>query len=378
VPKISAYTISAIRGDPNGDNHHQPCNNSLESNANASWQGFFLLAHLSAFRPAGNAALLFSLPPAEPSIWQHSLIGCTSESDLDSIRTYDQHTSLSSQTNPTKAGTIMKRILGIAALTTGITATALAGLVADKGIHITTAATEPTVKEAAAAIVEEKGAPPIATPEVPAKPEEAAPPPQAAEDEPEKAELDALEAEAANTTTVAQAPKACKSSKAPSECGERAFFVAVGRSRATVEAIALGLEFFSSNTWFDGGNWYCVPYLELLAAYWEGDAGHTGITSLHEGGVSTYLRGIRKKQPGGKLRPYADVGLGLHYITEDRIEGKELGRQWLAGSNVGIGLILGESERFDAGLRIRHLSNGGTRDINWGINHYMMRVAVRF
>lgn len=166
----------------------------------------------------------------------------------------------------------------------------------------------------------------------------------------------------------------------PSQHGERSFFVAAGRSRATVEAIALGLEFFSSNTWFDEGNWYCVPYLELLAAYWEADpdAGHTGVSSLHEGGISTYIRCIRAKLPGSLARPYVDLGLGVHYLTENRIEGKELGRQWLAGSNVGIGLVLGKSERLDVGLRVRHLSNAGTSDINWGINHYMGRVAVRF
>ena len=162
------------------------------------------------------------------------------------------------------------------------------------------------------------------------------------------------------------------------ERGERAFFVAAGRSRASVKAIALGLEFFSTKTWFDEGNWYCTPFLEILAAYWEGDPGHTGITSLHEGGVSGYVRCIHRKVPDGVARPYVDLGLGIHYTTEDRIEGKELGRQWLAGSNIGVGLVLGESERFDVGLRVRHLSNGGTRDINWGINHYMVRAAVRF
>ena len=192
--------------------------------------------------------------------------------------------------------------------------------------------------------------------------------------QPEKAELDRLEAEAAKTVPET---KTCKAEK-PSKHGERAFFVAAGRSRGSVEAIALGLEFFSSKTWFNDGYWYWVPYLELLAGYWEGDPGHTGNSSLHEGGGSVYVRCIRKKQPGASIRPYADVGVGLHYITENRIEGKELGRQWLAGSNAGVGLVLGEAERVDIGLRIRHLSNGGTSEINWGINHYMVRAAFRF
>ncbi len=228
-------------------------------------------------------------------------------------------------------------------------------------------------------------------PEAPTKPEIRAPKPvvdpEVAEPVPpeEPASVVVTKRDAVEETVVTEeateepAPEAAKVEK-PAQRGDRAFFVAAGRSRSrgSVDAIAFGLEFFSSQTWFDGGNWYCSPFLELLGAYWEGDAGHTGVTSLHEAGISGYIRCIRKPQPGGSIRPYADVGLGVHYVTEDRIEGKELGRQWLVGSNVGIGLVLGESERFDVGLRIRHLSNGGTRDINWGINHYMVRAAVRF
>lgn len=364
----------------------------------------------------------------------------------------------------------MKRILGAVSITIGIGTTVLAGLVADDGIGITAPPAQPVIEKIVVPVVEEKGAPPPAMPEIPAKPEvsepeapeptpepevtepeaekpqvtepkaeepkaeepkteepkaektpeeartaepvktEEPPPPATPESdaaktpeveapapaadapaevkgateaeeedvvvsEPEKAEMDSAEATAAAAAAPVQ--KTCESGKL-SKHGEKAFFVAAGRSRGSVEAIALGLEFFSSSTWFNDGNWYCIPYLELLVGYWEGDPGHTGNSSLHEGGASGYIRCIHKKQPGSAIRPYADAGLGLHYITENRIEGKELGRQWLAGSNVGVGLVLGESERVDVGLRVRHLSNGGTSEINWGINHYMLRVALRF
>ncbi len=157
-----------------------------------------------------------------------------------------------------------------------------------------------------------------------------------------------------------------------------AVFVAVGKGDADVSAIAIGVEFFTDIAWFEEGNWLLTPYIELLAGYWEGDKGHTGISSLREGGASAYLRAVRHKQAKSWIRPYADIGLGMHYITESEIDSKELGRQWLAGSNIGAGVLLGKSDRFDIGLRIRHLSNGGTREINWGINHLLLRASVRF
>ena len=94
--------------------------------------------------------------------------------------------------------------------------------------------------------------------------------------------------------------------------------------------------------------------------------------------TSIYGRYIRRRTQKLNISPYVDAGIGVHYLTEDKIEGKELGRQWLAGSNLGIGIIVGKSERFDIGVRIRHLSNAGTKDINWGINHVMARLAIRF
>ena len=157
-------------------------------------------------------------------------------------------------------------------------------------------------------------------------------------------------------------------------------FAAIGDGDGSVESVAFGLDYHPEVTWFDGGDWGLVSYIELLAGYWESadSGGHTGVTSLHEVGLTCYLRHIRSGNNSTTLRPYIDAGLGLHYTTEDEIEGKELGKQWLAGSNLGCGIVIGESERFDIGVRIRHLSNGGIEDINWGINHLMLRAAIRF
>jgi len=155
-------------------------------------------------------------------------------------------------------------------------------------------------------------------------------------------------------------------------------FAAAGAADGNIKSAAIGIDIYSKAAWFNDGNWYITPYTEILVGYWEGDKGHTGVDSLHEAGLSLYGRFVRHRYESVNIRPYLDLGLGLHYLTEDKIEGKELGRQWLAGSNVGIGLIFGKSEQIDIGLRIRHLSNAGTKDTNWGINHIMGRVAVRF
>jgi hypothetical protein len=152
----------------------------------------------------------------------------------------------------------------------------------------------------------------------------------------------------------------------------------VGRSdgEVAVGMIALDYHFDWYRTF--GMHGFVHPYSEFLLSYWEGEEGHTGVSSLHEAGLSLLLRYVYTRLPLAKVRPYVDAGFGLHYLTEDRIEGKELGRHWQAGSNIGIGLMFPRSERFELGLRLRHLSNAGTDEFNWGVNQLLLRFGVRF
>jgi hypothetical protein len=157
-----------------------------------------------------------------------------------------------------------------------------------------------------------------------------------------------------------------------------AMFISAGNADGSVQSMATGIDIYSSKTWFSDGEWVLTPYTELLLGSWKGDPGHTRTDSLVELGTSIYLRYIRKSTHPTLLRPYADLGLGLHYLTENKIEDKELGTQWLFGSNADIGILLGRTGKIDIGLRWRHLSNGGTKEPNWGINHIMGRMAIRF
>lgn len=153
---------------------------------------------------------------------------------------------------------------------------------------------------------------------------------------------------------------------------------AAGRSDGEVVVGMIALDYHFDWQRALGERGVISPYCEFLLGYWEGEEGHTGVTSLHEAGLSLLLRYRYIRQPLSTFHPYIDAGVGLHYLTEDRIEGKELGRNWQAGSNIGIGLLFPRDERFELGLRLRHLSNGGTDDFNWGVNQLLARFGVRF
>lgn len=160
----------------------------------------------------------------------------------------------------------------------------------------------------------------------------------------------------------------------------RAFgtFAAFGKSDGKVLAAVIGADYHFDNQWQLGDHGQVTPYAELELSYWEGKKGHTGVSSLHEAGLLAFGRYCYLRSPHATVRPYAEIGMGVHYLTENKIEGKELGRNWLASSNIGAGLVFGRDERFEIGLRIRHLSNAGTDDLNWGINQILGRIALRF
>ncbi len=157
-----------------------------------------------------------------------------------------------------------------------------------------------------------------------------------------------------------------------------AAFASFGKSDGKVLVALIGAAYHFNVEKTFGERGLLTPRVEVELSYWQGVSGHSGISSLHEAGLTAFGRYQFQRSPYSTIRPYAELGLGLHYITEDRIESKELGRNWLAGSNFGAGILIGRNERFEAGIRIRHLSNAGTDEFNWGVNQILGRLAVRF
>jgi lipid A 3-O-deacylase len=152
----------------------------------------------------------------------------------------------------------------------------------------------------------------------------------------------------------------------------------VGKSDGSVEVAMITLDYHFDWLKQIGKHGFINPYSEFVLSYWEGDEGHTGVSSLHEAGVSLLLRYRFIRVPDSTFHPYVDLGFGMHYLTETAIEGKELGRNWQAGSNIGVGLLFPHSERCELGVRLRHLSNAGTDESNWGVNQLLARFGIRF
>lgn len=71
--------------------------------------------------------------------------------------------------------------------------------------------------------------------------------------------------------------------------------------------------------------------------------------------------------------PYLEAGVGGHILSDlDVGTGSEFSTRFQFGDHLGAGLRIG---RYDLGLRFQHLSNGGLRNPNPGINFVIVRLG---
>lgn len=117
--------------------------------------------------------------------------------------------------------------------------------------------------------------------------------------------------------------------------------------------------------WKGARRWY---YWDLSFGGWTGGHGH-----VYDLGVTPVFRWAK---PGGS--PYLEAAVGAHVLSDlDVGTGTEFSTRFQFGDHIGAGLRFGDRERYDLGLRFQHLSNGGLRNPNPGINFLLLRLQYR-
>ena len=105
-------------------------------------------------------------------------------------------------------------------------------------------------------------------------------------------------------------------------------------------------------------------YLDLTAALWDdgGDLADVGLTAM-----------LRRSR--GPSKPYFEVGLGVHVLSDYAVrDEREFSTALQLALDLGTGFRFGEGGRYDLGLRVQHVSNGGLRKPNPGANFILLRL----
>jgi lipid A 3-O-deacylase len=100
---------------------------------------------------------------------------------------------------------------------------------------------------------------------------------------------------------------------------------------------------------------------------WRGHSSFGNNQTVTDLGMTPVFR-LEQKNPTS-FAPYLEGAIGLHLVSPTFINAqRRFGSSFQFGDHVGAGVRFGEHQQFDLGYRFQHLSNGGIKKPNQGIN----------
>lgn len=143
----------------------------------------------------------------------------------------------------------------------------------------------------------------------------------------------------------------------------------LGRGDESSELVRGGLQWKWQRKWFNGDSWHLTGYWDASIGVWTTDK------SLIDLGLTPVFRMQRSDSAGF----YAEAAIGFHLLSDLSItRTRVFGSNFQFGDHVGAGWRFGSRGRYDASVRLQHLSNGGIKRPNPGINFVQLRLAYHF
>jgi opacity protein-like surface antigen len=122
--------------------------------------------------------------------------------------------------------------------------------------------------------------------------------------------------------------------------------------------------------WFQGSDWHVGGYWDLGLGYWR----HSTLPGQNGDIAEIGLTPVFRLQRNGRQGPYLEAAIGMHLLSSTSIGDKRLGTAFQFGDHVGAGYRFGTNGAWDLGYRFQHLSNGGIKKPNDGINFHQLRL----
>lgn len=82
--------------------------------------------------------------------------------------------------------------------------------------------------------------------------------------------------------------------------------------------------------------------------------------------------------PSTNITPYAELGVGLSWLSETEIEGRILSLHFQFEDKGGLGVRLGKKQQYDVAVRAYHYSNASIKRPNSGVNLAMVSFGLWF
>lgn len=123
-----------------------------------------------------------------------------------------------------------------------------------------------------------------------------------------------------------------------------------------------------------------------IGGYWEGSFyTMNGKRDLkpesHKKLTAAALAGVFRVQRAEKTSwgwPYAELGVGLSWLSQKEIGGRDLGMHFQFEDRIGLGVRFGRDQQYDISYRAIHFSNAYIGPCNHGINLHVIVLGYWF
>ncbi len=110
---------------------------------------------------------------------------------------------------------------------------------------------------------------------------------------------------------------------------------------------------------------------QLAFGMWKGDREIANLSA-------TPILRLQGTSRSKTIRPYLEIGVGLHYISDIQMRRRVLSTNFQFGDHAGIGFEIGRENFIDIAYMFQHHSNASIKRPNSGINFHIIRVGYSF
>mgnify|MGYP001550240072 CR=1 FL=1 len=151
--------------------------------------------------------------------------------------------------------------------------------------------------------------------------------------------------------------------------------IAVGVAQHKVKKVDLGFVWDPGLNFWHIGGWHFSLLGEAHLGYWHTDEG-TFHNDVYEVGLTPMVRFIKDS---GWIRPYLEAGAGVRVLSHPTItDSYTLSTAFQFSETAGVGAQFGSRQQYAAGVRFQHVSNGGIKEPNPGINFTQLYLQYNF
>ncbi len=129
--------------------------------------------------------------------------------------------------------------------------------------------------------------------------------------------------------------------------------------------------------WFNEGDWHVAGYWEATAGTLRGNSSAGNNQTVTDLAITPVFRLQQKNLTS--VAPYVEGAIGFHLVSPTFIyAGRHLGSAFQFGDHVGFGVTFGDQHQFDLAYRFQHMSNGGIKEPNQGVNLNLVHFVYHF